>query len=489
MDLVRLATGRTPRALALDDGGDLRVDYAELDRRVSAVAGGLAAHGVGAGDRVAMLTDPRVEQVIWIHAVWRVGGVVVPLHPRSTRPELSAALSAVQPALVVTQPQTSASVSDVSPVVDGDSLGAGPPAPSAAPIPDRTPADPAAILWTSGTAGRPRGVAVPWRALLFNAEASRARLGLEADDRWYASLNLSHVGGLVLVARAAALGSAVVLPGPFSAPDFSRLGDEGRITHASLVPVMLERILSARGQVRAPTCLRALLLGGGAAAPDLVERACRLGYPVAPTYGLSEATSQVATATPSDACRRPDAVGEPLPGLEVRVAPGGDILVRGPSLASHYVGDETPLVAPDGWLHTGDLGELGPDGVLRVIGRRGDRVVTGGVSVDPQEVEAELRRIEGIEGACVLGVPDPDWGERLVALVELDEAGGAALVGRGGSPIGELGDMVRARLKARLQPAKVPKEIHLIGSLPRNRNGKLDRAAARKLVPVEPGRP
>jgi O-succinylbenzoic acid--CoA ligase len=323
------------------------------------------------------------------------------------------------------------------------------------------------VLWTSGTSGRPRGVSLTAANLAASAEASRERLGLGPDDRWYLGLSCAHVGGLALVVRAAALGATVVTRGMFSAEVLSALIDEGRVTHASLVPTMLIRVLDARADRPPPASLRCVLVGGARTPGSLVERALAAGFPVALTYGMTEACSQVATATPDLVRRKPDTVGPPLSGVELRVDGAGEVLVRGPAVAARYVGTDEPLTDAAGWLHTGDVGQLDGDGHLRVTGRRTDRIVTGGVNVDPAEVEDVLRGHPGLDDVSVVGLPDPVWGE-VVAV---------AAVRRPGlyPDPAELELLARERLTS----SKIPRRILFLDELPRNANGKVDRDALR----------
>jgi o-succinylbenzoate---CoA ligase len=256
----------------------------------------------------------------------------------------------------------------------------------------------------------------------------------------------------------------------FSAQTFNDLVDRGDVTPASLVPTMLLRALDERGSRTAPSSLRCLLLGGASTPRALVERALAARFPIALTYGLSEACSQVATAPPELVAHKPGIVGAALRGTDVRIDEVGEILVRGPTVAAGYVGVDQPLTDPAGWLHTGDLGELDEEGHLRVTGRRSERIVTGGVNVDPSEVEAVLRLHPDVQDVAVVGMPDPEWGERVVAVV---------VPGSVSSPShAELETLARERLS----PAKVPKRILFLGLLPRNVNGKLDRPAVQKAI-------
>jgi O-succinylbenzoic acid--CoA ligase len=189
---------------------------------------------------------------------------------------------------------------------------------------------------------------------------------------------------------------------------------------------------------------------------------------------MTEATSQVATAPPELTRRKPGTVGKPLDGIEVRIAADGEILVRGPTVAMGYVGtDVRDVVASDGWLHTGDIGRLDEEGDLWITGRRADRIVTGGVTVDAVEVEEALRAHPDVADVCVVGLPDAEWGERVAAWVVSE---------RDGFDASELGTFLRSRLSA----PKLPRVLHVGGALPRNPNGKVDRVAVRSTLAKGP---
>ena len=294
-------------------------------------------------------------------------------------------------------------------------------------------------------------------------------MNLSRSDRWLLSMSPATMGGLVLVVRAAALECGVVIRGRFDAQRFADLMDQGAFTHASLVPTQLARVLAIRVDNSAPETLRGILLGGAPAPAALLERAYQLGYPVYPTYGMTETTSQVATADPETARRHPGTVGNPLEGVEVRTDSTGEILVRGPTVAPGTLGG--PLPQRGGWYPTGDLGHIDPEGHLFVDGRLGYRVISGGVNVDPLEVERVLEAHADVDSACVVGLPDAEWGERVVAAVV--------------TPLGQALDMpsVHDHLRERLHPTKRPKGLLILDRpLPQGRSGKRDRQAVRQMI-------
>lgn len=455
---------------ALDDG-ERCWSYGELETRVRAAAERLRSVAV-AGRPVALVSESTGDAVMAVHAVLTAGGVLAPLNPRLTPEELRPALEALRPRLVLTAPEAWDRVlgAGVRPAPlaaldegGGDVLACRAAASGWPALPPGT----RIVLWTSGTGGRPRGVAITDENFQTSIAAAASRLGLAHDDRWLATLGLAHVGGVLLILRAASTGALVIARGHFQPDEAGALVDAGVVTHASLVPTMLRQLLDLRADRPAPS-LRCLLIGGAHCPRALVERALRSGFPLALTYGMTEATSQAATAPPALVRRKPGTVGAPIEGIELRMDESGEVLLRGATVAAGYVGTDLPLREPGGWLRTGDLGELDGEGHLWITGRRSDRIVTGGVNVDPVEVEDILRLHEGVSDAAVVGLLDDRWGEVVVAAV-------VCLEGAYPDP-GEIEGLARARLTT----AKVPRRWLFLPELPRKANGKVDRDAVRQ---------
>ena len=291
-------------------------------------------------------------------------------------------------------------------------------------------------MYTSGTTAGPKPVLLSYENWQWNAIGSALALGLERDERWLCPMPLAHVGGLSIQLRSAIYATTVLLHGRFDVEAvLDGLMDPGRpVTLVSLVPTMLSRLLDAG--LREPPSLRWALLGGGPIAPALLERARAAGVPVAPSYGMTEGCSQIAT------------FGWPLYGFELRIDGSGELLVRGPAVAPG-------ALAPDGWLHTGDLGSLDERGRLTIEGRVADTIVTGGENVAPIEVEAALLEHPAVADAGVLGRADPEWGEAVVAKVVLRPGASAPTPAE-----------LRAHCAARLAPFKVPKAIELVAAAP-----------------------
>jgi o-succinylbenzoate---CoA ligase len=279
------------------------------------------------------------------------------------------------------------------------------------------------LVHTSGTTGAPRPVELSYGNVLANALGCAVALGHDRGERWLCPLPLAHVGGLMVLLRSAIYGTTAVL-GPADCDD---------VTIVSLVPTQLARLLAA-GAEPGPR-LRVVLLGGAPADPMLLARARDAGWPVVPTYGLTQACSAVTVG------------GRPLPNVGVSIADDGEILVEGPT------------VAGGGVLRTGDLGRLDDEGRLIVTGRTSDTIVTGGENVAPAEVESALLEHPAVAEAGVFGRADPHWGEAVTAHVVLRADA--------------TGEELRGWCAKRLAGFKVPKAIVAVDALPRTASGKL----------------
>jgi len=482
--LLRAAALR-PRHPALVVGG-CEISYAALEARARALALRLRAAGVGKGDRVALFTARTGRAVAWIHAVDAAGAILVPIGPRATAGEVRARLEDAGPRLLLCDEDLEAMGREAAAscgvsVATARAIAALDPAPGE-PV-EVHPADADhALVFTSGTTGRAKGVRLRYANHLASARASALRTGGSPDDRWLLCMPVHHVGGLAIALRAAIAGTTVVVHDAFDADAVACAFVEGSVTRASLVPTMLVRVLDALGPARAAQSLRCVLIGGGPAPAALLARARAAGIPVAPTYGLSEAASQVATLAPSQQAAGDGTVGRPLDGVEVRIlgedgrerprGAEGEIVVRGPQVMVGYWRnpEATARALREGWLHTGDVGRLDAGGRLAVLDRRSDLIVTGGENVAPAEVEAVLREHPQIADAAVVGMPDAEWGQRVCAFV----------VARGiGQPAPEA---LVAFCRERLAGFKLPRRVEWLGELPRTASGKVRRHALRALV-------
>lgn len=478
-DWLSISASANPHALALLYQGQAW-RYHELDRDVSALCSGLCsdllAQGIHPGQHIAVLMPNSADTVLLIHALIRLGAVLVPLNTRLTADELAYQVDLADCTHLIYDAAYSEKVHslavhrlrfdeirwrDAQPVksraIDLDA--------------------PHAILFTSGTTGHPKGVMLTYGNHFYGATASAFRIGTLPEDRWLCCLPLYHVGGLNILMRCCLYGTAVVLHNGFDVENVQRSLAEDQVTLASLVPTQLFRLLSTIEDSAAalPHHLRLILLGGAAATPELVTRSQALGIPIATTFGMTETDSQVATQTPDATRHKPGSVGRALPFSTIRVVgedgkalePGqiGEIIVSGPTVMHEYYRNPqaTRHTLRDGWLHTGDLGYLDADGDLWIVQRRSDLIISGGENVYPAEVESVLRQHPEIEDVCVVGLTDAEWGQRVAAAVVL-------------KPDTVLSqDAVIAFAREHLAGYKVPRIIRFVDALPLTASGKIER--------------
>lgn len=467
--------------------GPIRWSWRELDARSDAAADALWDAGIRPGDKVALVAPPSAAAVAALHAFARLGVIATPLPTWLTARELGVAAEVVSPRLIVAAPGFATAWADLNrPEVGLDTLVApGAPARHARPPMAIDARDPAVAILTSGTTDRPKAVVLSTAAMVASAESWLA--ALPPATGWLLALGLGHVAGLGVVWRAALTGvPLVVLPRPEVKAIAEALFARPDISHASLVPTILGRLLDATAGQRPPSTLRAVLLGGGEVPPALVMRALDAGWPVVPTYGLSEAGSGVTALPTIEAAHHPASAGHALPGVEVRItdaddADVGEIQVRSAALFDGYL-DEPAVTAAartdDGWLRTGDLGKLDADGWLTVLDRRTDRIVRGGENISPAEVETVLRGHAAIEDAAVVARPDPVFGSVPVAFI----------VVRRGMPDPADDDLI-SFCRQRLAPFKVPVTYTRVDDLLVTPNGKIRRVAYRAILDQEAARP
>jgi O-succinylbenzoic acid--CoA ligase len=469
---------RTPDAIAIEDG-DAHLTFAALaarSRRGAAYLLSAAPPGDGA---IALLMPGDARFVEWFLAIAHAGRPALPVNARLTAGEIARQLAdagirfllgdASDVRLETIRSQVPGLAVMAAPEIDGL------PMPASRLPGEDTPGDATlAVLLTSGTSGRSKGACLSWGNFEASAVAALERLGPAVRERWLACMPLFHVGGLSILVRSVLYGGPIRLLSKFDAPAVSEALDAGDIAGISLVPTMLSRLLAYRAGRLAPAGLQVLLLGGAAASPELLGRAHDTGFPVCTTYGLTEATSQVATARPWTTRMHSPPPMLPLPGTEVRIlldecdAPAGEpgeIIVRGPTVMKGYYDDSTATerAIRGGWLYTGDIGFLDAAGGLHVLDRRDDLIVSGGENVYPAEIEAVLLEHPSVVEAGVAGLPDADLGARVVAWIVL--RGTATADARS----------LSEHCAAQLAGYKRPREFRFVTALPRTASGKLQR--------------
>ncbi|MDZ4764888.1 MAG: o-succinylbenzoate--CoA ligase [Chloroflexota bacterium] len=451
--------------------------YEELVDKAFTMAARLAAWDVKAGSRVAVLSPNSAQYVFLIHALLELGATLIPLNTRLTLDELKYQVQTARPTLLIDTPETETRgktlYRDINTrPVDFNGFRSAHFDPI---MPETTDESIAAILFTSGTTGQPKGVRLTRSNLWLNALWSNRKLSAETPetDRWLLTLPLYHVGGLSIVYRTFLAGQTLVLyEGGFDPQRVSDALHQHQITHVSLVPTQLYRMLEAG--VSFPSSLRIILLGGAAASPDLLKRAFDAGLPVAPTYGMTETASQITTMLPDAARRKPGSVGKPISQTRLRVVAEdnstlpanqiGEIVIQTSSSDTLMLGYlDQPDITDEDEFHTGDLGDLDDDGDLWIVQRRSDLIISGGENVYPAEVENVLYTHPAIADACVVGLADAEWGQIVAAALIIKPDAHATA------------DEIDAHCQQHLAGYKRPRRIIFVDALPQTASGKVIR--------------
>ena len=487
--IPRTAAARTPDAPALIEGNaeDGRtLSYAALVGQIDRYAALLRGRGVRPGDRVLLVSENCGAQVALIFAASTVGAWIVNLNPRLSAPEIDAiqlhcgARLALYTAAL--SPEAAAHAARAGAQADGE-LMIGPLNEACAP--EAVQDDPvAALVYTTGTTGQPKGVMLSHRNLLFVAAVSSRLRGMAPQDRAWGVLPISHVYGLTSVLLGTLSAGACLQLAPRFTPEamLRAIRDDG-LTIVQGVPAMYARLLELAGNARLPSRLRFAYAGGSPLDPDLKRRVeALLGLPLHNGYGLSEAAPTV-SQTHLDAPRADTAVGQPIPGVEVRIVDqagrdladgeAGELWVRGPNVMRGYY--RAPLLTaaalrPGGWLNTGDMARRGEDGALFIVGRTKELIIRSGFNVFPLEVETVLNAHPGVTQSAVVGKATMDGNEEVVAFVQPDP--------QQAPTVNEL----KAWAAERLAPYKRPGRIVLMKALPAAATGKILKNALKEMA-------
>jgi malonyl-CoA/methylmalonyl-CoA synthetase len=472
----RLRSGTLPDEL-LKPGRDIvlrsegrKVTRDELREQAGRVAGGLHRLGVKAGDRVGIYAASSLDWVIAYLGAQRAGACVVPMNPDYHASEAEHILRDAQPELVIADRPRAAIVETLGVrVAPLENLPAG----SAPPMPALTPDSPAAILYTSGTTGRPKGAVLDHGNFLAQGRGAVEVWRWTPGDVLVHALPLFHLHGLGMGLHGTLLSGASATLIPFSpAGVVAELTKGGTMFFG--VPSMYQRLCDWLDEH--PTDLsqvRVFVCGSAPLPPALFERCARLlGQAPVERYGITE--GGIVVTNPYDGPRQPGRVGYAFPGVEVRLGEMDEVLLKGGQVFKGYWRNPqatSEAFTPDGFFRTGDVGEIGEDRTLAIRGRIKELIITGGFNVYPREVELVLETHPAVQEVAVAGVPSDRWGEEVTAFV----------VPSGSTPLVE-GELI-AFAHERLAAYKCPKRVVAMDRLPRNAMGKIQRSVLAAQVP------
>jgi acyl-CoA synthetase (AMP-forming)/AMP-acid ligase II len=450
-----------------------RITFAEWIGRARCVAAQFVDFGVGKGDVVVLWLPSGIDYATCYAAAAMIGAITAGLNPRLGRREIESILQQADPALIVADDELGQLPATPARLLPRASLSTGTSG-SALTRVDVTRRDPVALIFTSGTTGTPKGAVFDADRLA--AGAAAAGVMSAPYDRRLTSTPFAHAGYMFKLWDQLVWGSTLVVPpAPWSARGmFDILRDE-RVTVAGAVPTQWTKLLDVEGV--SPQALPHLRIGVAATAParpELVRQVAeRIGVPLVVRYAMTECPTISGTEPGDSAKVQFRTVGRPAEGMEVRIAPDGSVEVSGPCVMRGYWRnpERTAEVLRDGWLRTGDIGELGADGNLTLVGRSGDMYIRGGYNVHPGEVERTLSEHPGVKQAAVVGRSAPVIGELGVAcVVPVDASAPPALA------------ELRAHVAGELADYKAPDELLIVDELPLTAMLKPDRPALRELI-------
>jgi acyl-CoA synthetase (AMP-forming)/AMP-acid ligase II len=488
-DVLALAPRWGSRAYVIQ--GDREITFDSLLETVDRKAGQLAKEGIKAGDRVLMLGWNSPDWVTNFWACQQLGAVPALANAWWSEVELQDALDLLKPIATLADARCAKKLAAGTTTAVWETEASGG---SGTVLYHGDEEDPAVIIFTSGTAGKPKAVEISHRALLANLQMLlhvSHRLPHEVDeasgDVALHTGPLFHVGGPQMLMRSIAVGNTVILPGGrFDPGEVLELIERHGISRWAAVPTMVNRVLDHPDVgTRDLHSLRALTIGGAPIHPELLQRidselpAVKAGVPTG--YGLTENCGQGTAASGRDTLKHPGSAGKPLPLAEISFKPseddvGPEVLLRSPTQMTRYIGvDESPIDS-EGWLHTGDLGRLDEDQRLWITGRAKDLIIRGGENIAPASVERALALIPGVADAAVVGIPHPDLGEEVCAFVVVRE--------------GLTAESFAEQLRGQVASFAVPSIWHVQREpLPTNQTEKVDkRALVARAVAAQEGR-
>ncbi len=476
---------RYPHRIAFYDSRH-SMTFQEAEIRIRHMAQWLTMLGTRSGHRIGVLSQNSIDYAIGIYAISRVGASTVPLNLRLTEKDWKQQLALSQCRMIFSDKDHYGQANSLGlPVyILEDAFQTS--VKSKAEKLERSISEnivldkEASVIFTSGSKGIPKGVILTNGNYYYSALASNSNIELTAGDCWLLSLPLYHVGGLSILHRCALAGTSVHVTHGFNCAEIESLMEASKITHLSLVPTMMQRLIESRGYEPIPETVKVILLGGAQAPKKMVEQIRQLRLPVLTTYGMTESASQITSMSPGDRAEKLLTSGRPLQYVQVRIVDSegkdlpsyveGEIIVKGKTLLKGYLNRDVQAEwHDDQWFVTGDKGYFDSDGYLIVRGRVDDMFVSGGENIYPGEIEVEAASYPHISACAVLAVDDREWGKRPVLFVEPSE-----------KAVFDEQD-VAAYLKTTLPKIKIPDKIISLNRLPRAAIGKIDYAALRKL--------
>ena len=472
-----------------------QITYGELNSRVNQLAHGLLSLGVRKGDGVAVLVGNRIEHLEIVFATAKIGALAIPLDTKWHALELASVISALQPTFLILQEDRGQELDKAKELKDLNFLktislssdrtysGLLNDKSTAEPPVQVNEDDPFIVMLTSGTTGFPKGCLATHRTFVFHCINNAIEKGLGVHDTALLSSPIYFNAGRSFTLGITYFGGTMILHEHFDAVAVLKTIQQEKVTYIGAVPTMCERMLHVVESEKYNTSsLRCLAITGGKVHPSVLEGLRKHITPnIYRTYASTD-SGQMAISKPADMDTKPNAAGRPVWCVELRIVDDnnqpvgvnevGEIVCQSPLATHGYYKNPAATSASfrDGWFYTGDLGYFDEDGYLFVVGRKKDMVKSGGISIYPLEIESVLYSHPDILEAAVIGIPDPQWGEAVKAVIVLKT--GAKIRGE---------DLIQF-CKERLAGYKVPKSVDIVASLPHTEIGKVNKVKVREMI-------
>lgn len=441
------------------------ISFKEFFNQSKKLAAALKSNGISSKFYIPVLIDNQIDFIKTTISLWYIGAIPVPINSKLLDEEIAYILSDYNFKFLITDKNISLQLASVK-IFNLQNTGNGAFSENIFSIPGID--NEAVVIFTSGSTGRPKGVVHTFASLISSIENGNEVLHQRQTSRWLASLPFYHIGGFQIICRSLYFGCSLIVTSALRLNEISDAINKYQPTHLSLVSTQLDRLINQN--FTPPNSLKVSLIGGGFISDELMTKATGLGWNPLRVYGSSETASFVAAISSNEISSKPESVGKPVGNNRIKISHDSEILIASDSLFIKYLDNEkeTKLKLQNGIYYTGDLGFVDNDGYLFIEARRNDLIVTGGENVNPIEVESELKKITGIEDACVFPKPNKLWGQIVVAAIVCSDKSLSSIE-------------IKEILKKRIAGFKIPKEIYYTDKLPRTVLGKLEREKIRKL--------
>ncbi|MBK90625.1 MAG: hypothetical protein CL772_05555 [Chloroflexi bacterium] len=415
-------------------------------------------------EKICFISNNVIEYAVFSNLIPMIGGIFVPLNPKSPKNEIESKMNLIGSKKIIYDDSI-----DLEKIKGFIYLKSQKRKNSNNNLKTNWPNenDPFCILFTSGSSGHPKAVSITRKNIEFSCKASQENLNVTDKDIWLLCMPPYHAGGLSIIYRSIILSKIFYILDTFDAYEVMNLIKESKVSIVSLVPTMLNKILDImeKNKISAPKDFNFVLCGGAKIPENLISRAKKSNIKVLPTYGMTEASSQIATANPEDLDRPNNSVGKILSGLDIRFSKIKEIQIKGANIAK-YLNQKH-----NSWLETGDYGYLDKNGYLFVEGRIDEMIISGGENINPREIEEEVNKIPEIAESYVFGSDDSYWGQKVNLYISLIDNNKSL----------ELEEIKKSL--SHIDSFKIPKVLHISKSgIPKLSNGKIDRKKIEELI-------